>query len=171
MASTKEQKQEYVTFYLVGLNGEPKNKLTPIRYPHLTWEKGRSKEEDTPDETHNVEFVKGRLTLEVDDWRVQWMRVYNSGGKIIVNGKEFKIKGDQSMFIITEEDPNLKVKIQEKVVTERVEVKVVERSFTNLLTTDQLEQLCTLNGIDISKYDQTSEGYIQALEDNGNIAK
>lgn len=49
------------------------------------------------------------------------------------------------MYIITEEDPDLKIKIEEKLIVEKVEVKVVDLSFAKLLTTDQLEQLCTSN--------------------------
>ena len=49
------------------------------------------------------------------------------------------------MFIITKQDPFSKVKIQEKLVTETIEKRVVDSAFLKLLTADQLEQLCTSN--------------------------
>lgn len=167
----KEKESDFVVFYITRLNGDPHPKNTPIHYPHLRWEKGRTKEEDAPDESDNVEFNKGRLALHKDDWRVQWMEAYNDGGTIEVNGKKVNIKGERSMFIITKDDPLQKVKIQEKIVTETIEKRVVDSAFLKLLTADQLEQLCTSNWIDISKYPNTPEGLIQALEDNGNVAK
>jgi len=171
MAVAKEKESEFVVFYMTRLNGEPHHKNTPIHYPHLRWEKGRTKEEDTPDESDNLEFNKGRLALHRDDWRVQWMEVYNDGGIIEVGGKKVTIKGDRSMFIISKEDPLQKIKVQEKIVTNTVEKRVVDKDFAKLLTADQLEQLCTSNWIDISKYPNTVDGLMQALEDNGNIAK
>lgn len=170
-AAKKEIENEFVVFYITRLNGDVHAKNTPIHYPHLRWEKGRTKEEDAPDESDNVEFNKGRLALHRDDWRVEWMKAYNDGGTIEVNGKKVVIKGDRSMFIITTDDPYQKVKIQEKIVTNTVEKRIVGMEFAKLLTTDQLEQLCIGNGIDITKYNPTPEGLIKALEDNGNIAK
>jgi hypothetical protein len=145
MAVAKESIPEFVVFYITRLNGDPHPKNTPIHYPHLKWEKGRTKEEDAPDESDNVEFNKGRLALHKDDWRVKWMEVYNDGGQIEVDGKKFTIKGDRSLFIITKQDPFNKIKIQEKIVTDTIEKRVVDRAFIKLLTTDQLEQLCISN--------------------------
>lgn len=91
-AVQKEKENEFVVFYITRLNGDVHPKNTPIHYPHLRWEKGRTKEEDAPDESDNVEFSKGRLALHKDDWRVKWMEVYNDGGQIEVGGKVVTIK-------------------------------------------------------------------------------
>lgn len=166
-----KEKSSHVVFHILRLNGERNLKTTPIHYPHLNWTLGRTKAEDQPDESSNIEFTKGRLELEADDWRVEWMRAYNDGGEITVNGIKKRIKGDRSMYIITEENPDDKVKIQEKLVDRIVEQRVVDRSFVEVLTIDQLEKLCISNGIDISKHPNTTEGLIAALDSNGNISK
>lgn len=71
---------EFVTFHLLRLDGKTKHlKTTVINYPHLSWKQGRTKSEDEPDESDNIEFTKGRLILKKSDWRVEWMRCYNSG--------------------------------------------------------------------------------------------
>ncbi len=70
-----------VTFYKVRLDGELDIKESHIFYPFGDVVQGRTKSEDFRTEDFNVVFDKGIATFEQDDWRVGWMRAYNSGGK------------------------------------------------------------------------------------------
>lgn len=163
-----------VTFYLVRLDGELNIRETSIHYPFGDITLGRTKSEDSRDETYNVVFQKGSLTLnpliERDKVCIDYLRVYNSGGEFVDHtGKTHYIQPNNQLFHITEEDPLKKVK-EVHIVEEKIqEVEVLKASFAKLLEVDQIEQWAISVGISIPQENRTKEGLIKMLTEMGRI--
>ena len=75
----KETKVGKVTFYLMRLDGEMNIRETKITYPFAEKILGRTKDEDRVDQSLDVTFDNGSLTLDADDFRVEWLKAYTSG--------------------------------------------------------------------------------------------
>lgn len=173
MASAKEatqpKEQENVTFYLVRLDGELNIRETPIHYPFGDIRYGRTKDEDERDVSRNVTFIRGSYTTN-DPFIIEWLRKYNTGGAFIDhNGKNRVIQPNHQMFLVTEEDPAIKVKTIVKKEIETVEVEVLQSSFVKLLEIDQLEQWAIGQGLSIPTDKRTKEGLIEFLTSQGRI--
>lgn len=166
----KELEQKDVTFYLLRLDGELNTRETTITYPFSPKSLGRTKDEDTYDESYNIIFTKGSITLPEDDFRVEWMRIYNTGGKLKCHDEKIRtIQPSPNMFKVTEEDPFKKVKEITKIETVREEVAVLPKSFVETLEVDQIESWMQTQSIDVPQKNRTREGLIEILTAQGRI--
>lgn len=166
----KEKVPWLVTFYKVRLDGELDIKESHIFYPFGDVVQGRTKAEDFRTEEYNVVFDRGILVLDADDWRVGWLRVYNSGGTFKGHdGKERTLRPNNNLFYITEEDPNLKVKTVVQKEIETVEVNILPASFAKTLEIDQIESWAIAEGLSIPQDKRTKEGIIEYLTSLGRI--
>lgn len=114
-------------------------------------------------------FNHGYLELDEDDFRVDWMRVYNTGGTFDYEGKPVRVVPNNNMFKITEEDPTLKVKTLTNNVEVKVEVQVLNKEFVDMLSVEQLEAFANTNQLDISGVKKTKTALVEFLQDNGRI--
>lgn len=168
MATTATEKKK-ITFYIVRLDRELQVRETPIYFPRAKVTQGRTKAEDQRDDGHDIIFNHGYLELDEDDFRVEWMRVYNTGGTFDYEGKPVRVAPNNNMFKITEEDPTLKVKTLTQNVEVKVEVQVLNKDFVDLLSVDQLEAFANTNKMDISAVKKTKASLVEFLEANGRI--
>ena len=167
MATTTEKKK--ITFYIVRLDGELQVRETPIYFPRAKIIQWRTKQEDQRDEGYDIMFNHGYLELDEDDFRVDWMRVYNTGGTFDYEGKPVRVVPNNNMFKITEEDPTLKVKTLTNNVEVKVEVQVLNKEFVDMLSVEQLEAFANTNQLDISGVKKTTTALVEFLQDNGRI--
>jgi hypothetical protein len=167
MATTTEKKK--ITFYIVRLDGELQVRETPIYFPRAKIIQWRTKQEDQRDEGYDIMFNHGYLELDEDDFRVDWMRVYNTGGTFDYEGKPVRVVPNNNMFKITEEDPTLKVKTLTNNVEVKVEVQVLNKEFVDMLSVEQLEAFANTNQLDISGVKKTKTALVEFLQDNGRI--
>jgi hypothetical protein len=166
---TVNTEKKKITFYIVRLDGELQVRETPIYFPKAKVSQGRTKAEDDRDYTYDIMFNHGYLELDEDDFRVEWMRVYNSGGTFEYEGKPVRVVPNTNMFKITEEDPTLKVKMITQNVEVKVDVQVMNKEFVDLLSVDQLEAFANTNKIDISAVKKTKAAMVEFLASTGHI--
>ena len=168
MASPTTEKQK-ITFYIVRLDGELQVRETPIYFPRAKIVQWRTKAEDQRDEGYDIMFNHGYLELDADDFRVEWMRVYNSGGTFDYEGKPVRVSPNNNMFKITEEDPTLKVKTLTQNVEVKVDVPVILKDWVDTLSVEQLEAFANTNKLDISGVKKTKAAMIEFLTNSGHI--
>lgn len=114
-------------------------------------------------------FNHGYLELDADDFRVEWMRAYNTGGSFQYEGSTIKVIPNSNMFRITEEDPTLKVKMLTQNVEVKVEVQVINAAFVDALGIPELEAFANTNKIDISGVKKTKAAMVEFLTNAGHI--
>ncbi len=168
MANTTTEKKK-ITFYIIRLDGELQFRETPIYFPKAKISQGRTKAEDDRDYTYDIVFNNGYLELDEDDFRVDWMRIYNSGGTFQYEGKPVRVVANTNMFKITEEDPTLKVKMITQNVEVKVDVPVILKDWVDTLSVEQLEAFANTNKLDISAVKKTKAGMIEFLTNTGHI--
>ena len=151
------------------MDGELQTRETPIYFPKAKISQGRTKAEDDRDDSYDILFNHGYLELDADDFRVEWMRVYNTGGSFQYEGKPIIVKANNNMFRITEEDPTLKVKMITNNIETKVEVQVLNKDFVDMLSVEQLESFANTNKLDISAVKKTKAAMVEFLGNAGHI--
>lgn len=158
-----------VTFYIVRMDGELQTRETPIYFPKAKINEGRTKAEDTRDDSYDILFNHGYCEFDADDFRIEWMRVYNTGGSFQYEGKTIKVTPNNNMFKITEEDPTLKVKLITNTIETKVEVQVINAAFIDALGIPELEAFANTNKLDISGVKKTKAAMVEFLTNSGHI--
>lgn len=85
-----------ITFYLTRLDGELAIRETPVYFPKAAVIKGRTKAEDDRDNSYDVIFMDGKVTVPEGSVQAEWLKIYNSGGALqfpdINDGHSFQIR-------------------------------------------------------------------------------